>query len=91
MYCRKMEAYAKDEKLLMQFFQKSLAGEAITWYTNLEPFQILSWKELMDAFIRQYQYKSDMSLIECSYKTCAREIMNHSKNMLKGEEIWQLK
>jgi len=36
-YCRKMGAYAKDEKLLMHFFQESLTGAAVTWYTNLEP------------------------------------------------------
>jgi len=30
MYCRKMGVYAKDEKLLMHFFQESLAGAAIT-------------------------------------------------------------
>ena len=30
MYCRKMGAYAKDEKLLMHFFLESLAGAAIT-------------------------------------------------------------
>jgi len=30
MYCRKMGAYAKDEKLLMHFFQESFAGAAIT-------------------------------------------------------------
>ena len=30
MYCRKMGAYAKDEKLLMHFFQESLVGAAIT-------------------------------------------------------------
>ena len=36
MYCRKMGAYSRDEKLLMHFFQESLVGAAITWYTNLE-------------------------------------------------------
>ena len=30
MYCRKMGAYAKDENLLMHFFQESLDGAAIT-------------------------------------------------------------
>ena len=54
MYCRKMGAYAKDEKLLMHFFQESLDGAAITWYTNMEPFRVHSWKDLMVAFIRQY-------------------------------------
>ena len=61
MYCWKMRAYAKDEKLLMHFFQESLAGATITWYTNLESFQICSWKDLMAAFIRKYQYNSDMA------------------------------
>ena len=38
MYCRKMGAYAKDEKLLIHFFQESLIGVAVTWYTNLGTF-----------------------------------------------------
>ena len=60
-YCRKMGAYSKDEKLLMHFFQESLTGVAVTWYTNLEPSRVHSWKDLMVAFIRQYQYNSDMA------------------------------
>ena len=53
MYCRKMGANAKDEKLLMHFFQESHTGAAITWYTNLEPFQV---------FLEgQYQYNFDMA------------------------------
>ena len=60
-YCRKMGAYAKDEKLLMHFFQESLTGAAVTWYTNLEPSRVRSWKDLMVTFIRQYQHNSDMA------------------------------
>lgn len=36
MYCRRIRAYAKNEKL-MHFFHKSLAKAAIIWYTNLKP------------------------------------------------------
>ena len=61
MYCQKMGAYLRDEKLLMHFFQKSFVGAAITWYTNLEASQIRSWKDLMAAFIRQYQYNTYMA------------------------------
>ena len=61
MYCRKMGAYAKDEKLLMHFFQESLVGADITWYTNLESSQVRSWKDLMASFLRQYQYNSNMA------------------------------
>jgi len=60
LYYRKMGAYAKDEKLFMHFFQESLTGAAVTWYTNLEPSQVHSWKDLMVSFVRRYQYNSDM-------------------------------
>ena len=61
MYNRKMGAYSKNEKLLMHFFQESLTGAAVTWYTNLEPSRVHSWKDLMVAFVKQYQYNSDMA------------------------------
>ena len=60
-YYQKMGAYSRDEKLLMHFFQESLAGAAVTWYTNLEASQIHSWKDLITASIRQYQYNTDMA------------------------------
>jgi len=56
-----MGMYAKDEKLFMHFFQESLVGVTITWYTNLESSRIRSGKDLMAFFIRQYQYNSDMA------------------------------
>ena len=55
-YCRKMGAYAKDEKLLIHLFPESLTGVAITWYTNLEPSRVHSWEDLMVAFVRQHRY-----------------------------------
>ena len=42
MYSRKMGAYSKDEKLLMHFFQESLTGAVVTWYTNFEPSRVHS-------------------------------------------------
>ena len=50
----------KDEEPLIHFFQESLTGVAVTWYTNLEPSRVHTWKDLMVAFVRQYQYYSDM-------------------------------
>ena len=61
MYCQKMGAYAKNEKLFIHFFQESLTRVAITWYNNLEPSRVHSWKDLMVAFVRKYQYNSDMA------------------------------
>ena len=61
MYCRKTGAYAKDEELLIHFFQEGLTGVAVTWYTNLGASRVHSWKDLMVSFVRQYQYNSDMA------------------------------
>jgi len=44
---------AKDETLIMHFFQESLTGAAFTWYTNLESSRVHSWKGLMVAFVRK--------------------------------------
>jgi len=33
----------------------------VAWYTNLGASQIRSWKDLATAFIRQYQYNTDMA------------------------------
>ena len=62
MYYQKVGAYSRDEKLLMHFFQDSLAGATVIWYTNLEASHVRSWKDLITAFIRQYQYNTDMAL-----------------------------
>ena len=52
MYCRKMTAYVRDEKLLIHFFQESLTGMALNWYTHLDPTHIRSWEDLVAAFLR---------------------------------------
>ena len=56
-----MTVNAHDEKLLMHFFQDSLVGIAFNWYMNLEQVRIRSWKDLVDAFIKQYKYNMDMT------------------------------
>ncbi|KAL5179642.1 hypothetical protein HKD37_01G000911 [Glycine soja] len=34
---------------------------AVVWYTNLEASRIRTWKDLITAFLRQYQHNSDMA------------------------------
>ena len=56
-----MGEYLRDEKLLMHFFQDILVGATVIWYTNLEVSHIRSLKDLSIAFIRQYQYNTNMA------------------------------
>ena len=92
MYCQKMGEYAKDEELLIHSFQESLTGVAVTWYTNLKPSRVHSWKDQMVSFVGQYQYDSDMEpdrmQLQNMCKTGARIFQ---KNTPKGGETWQLK
>ncbi|XP_058752437.1 uncharacterized protein LOC131625607 [Vicia villosa] len=60
-YYRKMHVYSEDEGLLMHFFQDSLTGASLEWYMRLERANIRSWRDLVDAFIKQYQYNVDMA------------------------------
>ncbi|XP_058774480.1 uncharacterized protein LOC131648768 [Vicia villosa] len=60
-YYRKMHVYSEDEGLLMHFFQDSLTGASLEWYMRLERTHIRSWRDLVEAFVKQYQYNVDMA------------------------------
>ncbi|KAA0061241.1 uncharacterized protein E6C27_scaffold455G00760 [Cucumis melo var. makuwa] len=61
MYCRKMSAYAHDDKLLIHCFQDNLVGPASRWYMQLDGSQVHRWKDLADSFLKQYKYNIDMA------------------------------
>jgi hypothetical protein len=60
-YCNKMAEVVHDEKLLMHFFQDSLSRAALSWYMRLDNTRIHTWKDLVDAFIKQYKYNMDIA------------------------------
>jgi hypothetical protein len=61
-YCNKMAEVVHDEKLLMHFFYDSLSGATLSWYMRLDNIKIQSWKDLVDAFVKQYKYNMDITL-----------------------------
>src|SRR3954462_152905 len=60
-FCNKMAPYAENDRLLMHFFQDSLSGASLEWYTRLERIHIRTWDELAEAFLKHYKYNSDMT------------------------------
>ncbi|RDX85150.1 hypothetical protein CR513_33708, partial [Mucuna pruriens] len=46
MYCRKMASYIHQDKIL---------------YVNLEKGRVKTWRDLAEAFLRQYKYNEDMT------------------------------
>jgi len=60
-YCNKMAEVVHDEKLLMHLFQDSLSGAVFSWYMRLDNTKIQRWKDLVDAFVKQYKYNMDIA------------------------------
>jgi len=56
-----MAEVVHDEKLLMYFFQDSLSGAALSWYMRLDNTKIRRWKDLVEAFVKQYKYNMDIA------------------------------
>ncbi|XP_050897112.1 uncharacterized protein LOC127103924 [Lathyrus oleraceus] len=61
MYCRKMASYINNDDLIIHCFQDSLSGASLDWYMGLERSKIRSWKDLSEAFLKQYKYNLDMA------------------------------
>ncbi|XP_017973155.1 PREDICTED: uncharacterized protein LOC108661380 [Theobroma cacao] len=61
MYCRRMAAYAHDDKLLIHCFQDSLTSATAKWYIQLDRNRIHTWKDLARAFVAQYKHITDMA------------------------------
>lgn len=56
-----MVAYARDEKLMIHYFQDSLSEAYLDWYMQLEQAHVRRWEELANTLLRQYQYNLDMA------------------------------
>ncbi|XP_050893030.1 uncharacterized protein LOC127098462 [Lathyrus oleraceus] len=61
MYCRKMASHIDNDNLLIHCFQDSLTGASLDWYISLERSKIRSWRDLSEAFLKQYKYNLDMA------------------------------
>jgi len=44
------------------FFQDSLSGVALSWYMRLDNTKIQIWKDMIDAFVKQYKYNMSIAL-----------------------------
>ncbi|XP_050909152.1 uncharacterized protein LOC127122923 [Lathyrus oleraceus] len=61
MYCRKMALHIDNDNLLIHCFQDSLTGASLDWYMSLERLKIRPWRDLSEAFLKQYKYNLDMA------------------------------
>jgi len=50
-----------DDKLLIYFFQDSMAGSALSWYMKLDNAKVKKWKDLDEAFLKQYKFNLEIA------------------------------
>ena len=50
-----------DENLSISLFPKSMEGDALNWYSNLDPEEIRIWVDLSTTFVRQYEYNCELA------------------------------
>ncbi|KAJ9173657.1 hypothetical protein P3X46_016771 [Hevea brasiliensis] len=59
-YIAKMSALIEDNKLLVHFFHESLSEAALRWCMQLDRSKLCSWKDLANAFLKQYKFNCDV-------------------------------
>jgi hypothetical protein len=60
-YCNKMAEVIHDDKLLIYFFQDCLASSALSWYMRLDNAKVKKWKDLVEAFLKQYKFNLEIT------------------------------
>ncbi|KAA3472353.1 hypothetical protein EPI10_022840 [Gossypium australe] len=61
MFCRRMTGYVNNDQLLIHCFQDSLVAVESIWYNQLSRDRISSWRDLAQAFMKQYNHVTDMT------------------------------
>ncbi|KAJ9186979.1 hypothetical protein P3X46_002484 [Hevea brasiliensis] len=62
-YIAKMSSMTDDDRLLIHFFHESLSGAALRWCVQLDRSRLRSWKDLAEAFLKQYKFNCDVAPI----------------------------
>jgi len=60
-YCNKMAEVIHDDKMPIYFFPDSLSGSTLSWYIWLETVKIKKWKDLVEAFLKQYKFNLEIA------------------------------
>src|SRR3954465_9530124 len=85
-FCNTMAPYAENDKLLMHFFQDSLSGASLEWYTRLERIHIRTWDELAEAFLKHYKYNSDMTPTRLQLQSLTQKV---DESFKEYEQRWR--
>ncbi|GKV34049.1 hypothetical protein SLEP1_g42472 [Rubroshorea leprosula] len=73
MYARKMAPYANDERVLIHYFQDSLSSPTSVWFSTLDKKKIRTFKDVSQAFMKQYEYNMSLAPIRDSLQRITKK------------------
>lgn len=76
-----------NDKMLTYFFWDSLIGSVLSWYIRLENTRIKKWKDLVEAFLKQYKFNFEISPDKTSLMTMEKRNEESVKAYVKR---WQV-
>ncbi|KAA3465350.1 hypothetical protein EPI10_000533 [Gossypium australe] len=91
MFYRLMTGYVNNDQHLIHCFQYSLVGAASRWYNQLNRARISSWRDLAQAFMKQYNHVTDMTpdriTLQNMEKKSNESFRNFADIVMAGEMI----
>ncbi|XP_052489921.1 uncharacterized protein LOC128042569 [Gossypium raimondii] len=91
MFCRRMTGYVSNDQLLIHCFQDSLIGSAAKWYNQLSRAKISSWRDLAQAFMKQYSHVTDITPDRITLQNMEKKQTRVSGNTPNDGGRWQRK
>ncbi|KAM3263159.1 hypothetical protein P3L10_000153 [Capsicum annuum] len=59
-YCNQLRGAGRKEELLMAYFGESLSGLASEWFVDQDIDKWISWDDLANEFVQQFQYNVEL-------------------------------
>ncbi|KAM3263395.1 hypothetical protein P3L10_000389 [Capsicum annuum] len=60
LYCNQLRGARRKEELLMAYFEESLSGLASEWFVDQDIGKWISWDDLANGFVQQFQYNVEL-------------------------------
>jgi hypothetical protein len=57
----------------------------LSWYIQLDNTIVKRWKDLVEAFIRQYKFNMDVAPDRLNLQVLEKEVKNIFENMSRGD------
>ena len=62
MFVGTLQPMGLEPKMFCNLFHRTLSGAAAQWFLSLEDSKTRNWEDIMDAFVAQYNYNTQLDV-----------------------------